>query len=101
MWSSNAEYSGEPFSAAWDASQALLKTELDPQIYSAYIEPLRFIGFNEEAGEVSIAAPSKFICAQVDKNFGDKLASLLGRELGLTNISLQFSIDSSTDARQR
>lgn len=70
-----------------------LKTELDPQIYAAYIEPLRISAFDTSSGEVTVAAPSKLVCNHVEKNFREKISKEITKTTGSDNIRLKFAVD--------
>lgn len=70
-----------------------LKSELDPQIYAAYIEPLRISAFDKDSGEVTVAAPSRLVCNHVEKNFKDKISQELTKTTGADNLRLKFAVD--------
>lgn len=82
-------------SSAWEQTLAELKQGLDPQIFQAYIAPLKFNGFNQESGEASILAPSKLVCNHVSDNFKNEIELALNKQLKTTNIRLSFKVDST------
>ena len=70
-----------------------LEGDFDPQIYSAYVRPLRVISFDPLYGALEIGAPSKFLCTHVDRNLKERLTSLLSMHSGVSPLVLKVSID--------
>ena len=79
--------------AIWERGISKLAGELDPQIFSAYIKPLRMSSLDAGNRSVEILAPTNFIRNQVDRNFRDKLVRALGAELGNESIEVRLSVD--------
>ncbi|MCB0311125.1 MAG: chromosomal replication initiator protein DnaA [Bdellovibrionales bacterium] len=77
----------------WEETLKLLQDTIDPQIYAAFIEPLRFGGFNEETKTLSLIAPSKLVCNHVNDKFKDRITSILGGMLGIDQLSTKFLVD--------
>ena len=77
----------------WERGISKLAGELDPQIFSAYIKPLRMSSFDTTSRSVEIFAPTNFIRNQVDRNFREKLVRALGAELGHEGIEVRLSVD--------
>ncbi len=59
----------------WKESLSSLQSELDPQIFSAYIKPLMFSSYNTANSELVISAPSKFLCEHVESNYREKITN--------------------------
>jgi len=75
---------------AWHLCLLRLSQEIDPQIFSAYFEPLELI---EGSGEsFSIGAPNRFICSQLDRHFREKLTSALSTIVGSKSIDVSFLV---------
>jgi chromosomal replication initiator protein len=96
------EYIGE---SSWKMGLSRLESELDPQIYAAYIKPLRFSAFNQENSELLITAPSKLVCKQVDEKFRDRISAILAPKFGVLSLNIRLSVDdegsdSETEARR-
>lgn len=83
----------------WEKGISVLRHELDPQIYSAYIKPLRFDSFDAESSEFTVAAPSRLVCNHVDRIFKDKISALLCSELGIAEVKLKFSVGNEETVR--
>jgi chromosomal replication initiator protein len=82
----------QALTAVWEKGLSVLRHELDPQIFSAYIKPLRFSSFDAASSEVTVAAPSRLVCNHVDRIFKEKISSLLSTELGLPELKLKFAV---------
>lgn len=67
--------SEQHFSAAWGEVVNFLKNEIDSQIFSAYIEPLKYIGFDSDSSVVTLGAPSKFVSSKVQDNFESRIVA--------------------------
>lgn len=76
----------------WSNSLLELKGELDPQIYSAFIKPLRLQAFNEDDGEFEVCAPSRLICNHVNQNFRGRIERALCDCLGKEGVRLRLSV---------
>jgi len=85
---------------AWHLCLLRLSQEIDPQIFSAYFEPLELIEGSAES--FSIGAPNRFICSQLDRHFRDKLTGVLAAILGSDSIEVSFSVsEQSQQSRAR
>jgi len=79
----------------WERELSVLKAAFDPQIYSAYIQPLKFSSFDSGSSELTICAPSKFLCNHVDKNLRQKIHHVLADRLGIQDLTIKFSVDTT------
>ncbi|RMG41156.1 MAG: chromosomal replication initiator protein DnaA [Candidatus Dadabacteria bacterium] len=79
----------------WQRGIKHLQGELDPQIFSAYIEPLKPAAYDKDNCELTVAAPSKLVCNHVDQNFKDKIREIISDKLGMSDIHVRFSVDPS------
>src|SRR5690606_30842237 len=82
----------EAMSKVWERGVSLLQGELDPQIYSAYIKPLRFCSYDSDNSELTVSAPSRLVCNHVDSIFKDKIQALMSAELDIPSLKLRFSV---------
>lgn len=96
MQGSGANSSCDVYENSWIKSKALLQTKLDPQIFAAYIKPLRFSSYQEETSELVISAPSRLVCKHVDQNFKQRIQSALLENLHTANLSIKFDVDSGS-----
>jgi chromosomal replication initiator protein len=77
---------------AWAGCVAQLRSELDTQIFSAYIEPVLFGGLKDGGNTLILNAPNRFICTQLTNNFRARVLDALRTELGET-ISVEFCVE--------
>lgn len=77
----------------WKRGLASLEAELDPQIFTAYIKPLRFSSYDESTSECEVLAPSSLVRNQVDRSFRGKLEQVLTKETGNNTIILRLTVD--------
>ena len=91
-------------SGVWDKSVGLLKGQLDPQIFSAWIKPLTLekleVSQELSAGsspmtEIELSAPNKFCCDHVKRNYESLIAATLTNIIGTANIILRFKVKSA------
>lgn len=59
--------------AIWTQAKDHLKSELDPQIYYAFIEGLEFVSLNEDHGVLTISSPSRFLTAHIERSHIGKI----------------------------
>lgn len=76
---------------AWHLCLLRLSQEIDPQIFSAYFEPLELLP--ADAGVLSIAAPNRFICTQLDRHFRARVSRLLADILQSDSLQLDFVVN--------
>ncbi|MGI6524584.1 MAG: chromosomal replication initiator protein DnaA [Bdellovibrionota bacterium] len=79
----------------WEMGLAVLKAELDPQIFAAYIQPLKFSSYDEKTFECTVLAPSKLVCRHVIDNFKDKITQALSAQSGIPDLVINFTVDDS------
>ena len=84
-------------SVVWEKGLSRLRGELDPQIFSAYIKPLKVSSFDGSNHELEVEAPSMFVRNHVDRNFREKLVKALREETG-SGINVRFSVAPTTSA---
>lgn len=80
---------------AWERCVALLKSELDKQIFDAYLSGLCLVDVSSTKSEVTLSAPSKFVCDKVDNLFAENIVNKLSSLLGIEGISLCFRVDTT------
>ena len=88
-------------SDAWDKGIAELRGELDPQIFAAYISPLRFSSYHKDNSELIVSGPSRLVCNHVDENFRERLTSLFSDRLGLQGLKIRFAVDTRPDSKSK
>jgi chromosomal replication initiator protein len=82
----------------WKESISFLETELDPQIFAAYIKPLKPTSYNKESCELTVSAPSNFVCNHVNANYKQRLSRTLAERLGVQELQIRFAVDKNTGA---
>jgi chromosomal replication initiator protein len=98
MQSGNAQLKEDDLnglSLLWNQVAGCLKAELDDQIYSAYIEPLKLRSYSEEQNTYNLVGPSRFLCSQVENGFREKIEVLLSKLSGSASVNVSLSVDSS------
>lgn len=80
---------------AWESELSSLRACFDPQIYSAYVRPLKVAAFDEPNQELTLAAPSRFLCNHVDRNFKEKIRTALVERVQIKELSLKLTVDPS------
>jgi len=77
----------------WSRCAQSLKDSMDPQIYAAFVEPLRIVSFNLDESEVKLVSPSRLIRDRVLEGFKDKIIAVLCSMLDLSALSLVVNVD--------
>jgi chromosomal replication initiator protein len=77
----------------WERAIDALHGRLNPQIYAAYIQVLRFIAFENE--EFVVGAPSRLVCIQVENKFKSEITAILAQELNLPALKIRFVVSPS------
>lgn len=76
----------------WENGLQHLRRELDPQVYTAYIAPLKLRSFDPSCAKLTVAGPSRLVCNHVDKNFKERISGLLCSSLGVDNLDIRFEV---------
>lgn len=92
---------GELVSAqiVWSKGTDALKTQLDKQIFTAWIKPLKIVDVCKESelnASVTLAAPNKFCRDHVERHYGDLISSALSQVIGARETALNFKIESAS-----
>ncbi len=82
--------------SAWNNGAEQLKGKLDPQIYSAYIKPLKFHSYDSSSSEFHLKAPSRLICNHVDTKFRDTIHETLQPLFSEDIVRVRFTVESAT-----
>jgi len=77
----------------WELGITALKAGLDPQIYQAYIQPLKFSSFNPETNICTILAPSNLVCRHVIDNYKIQILAVLIASSGNTNLKVNITVE--------
>ena len=78
----------------WSIVIAALESQLDSQLFEAYITPLEPISYDSSTSEFTLAATSKFVIERVERAYGDLIVKTLSDQLN-NACSLVFKVDSS------
>ncbi|MCB0331188.1 MAG: hypothetical protein KDD70_16075, partial [Bdellovibrionales bacterium] len=87
----------QKYVADWDKIQSALKEELDPQVYQAYIRPLRFVTYQKHSKLLSLEAPSRFVRQHVDSHFGKQLERKCDSLFG-PSVSIEYTVSTERSA---
>jgi chromosomal replication initiator protein len=80
-----------PYHFNWKKVQETLQEELDPQVYQAYIRPLRFLSYQKNHQILSLEAPSRFVKQHVDSHYSSHLQSSCAPHFG-HNLTIEYSL---------
>ena len=88
----------------WTQALSVLRTEIDSQVYAAYVSPLTVESFDAATVEVVISAPSKLVSRHVEQHFKARLETLLQQLLGASGlatenspVSIRFSVQAASN----
>ena len=79
----------------WARVLSQIEQSVDPQIFAAFVKPIKLDMFDLEKGELSLIAPSKLIATRINESFKDNIALILSRMLELNEIVVRVSVDPS------
>ncbi len=85
----------------WVKSSEVLRTKLDPQLFSAWIKPLSLTSNNTENGKngttrLELIAPNKFCRDHVERHYRDVISNALSDVMGSSDFSLFFKSHDGT-----
>lgn len=83
----------ESHRALWQRCLDVLREELDTQLFQAYVAPLSIKSCDERQGHAVIAAPSKFLCGQVERSYRARIATLLAEISGIAGFRVTLTVD--------
>ncbi|MCB0359741.1 MAG: hypothetical protein KDD44_08895, partial [Bdellovibrionales bacterium] len=77
-----------------------MKSQLDPQIFAAWIKPLGLAQVNQTAdfedatapAEVELVAPNKFCCDHVRRHYHNLISDTLNDVMGRENVVVHFKV---------
>lgn len=92
--------SASAISSAWENGKTALQQELDPHIFSAYIEPLSIGKFDNDTKELQVKAPSKLVCNHVDRNFKDRISTVMSNHLDSVGLQVKISVSTGIVKQQ-
>ena len=98
MEQSSAERRDDSPVLSWKETISSLEGELDAQVFAAYIQPLKFVSFDDEQGDVVISGPSRLVCNHVNQNYRKQLIETFAAKLGVAVSRLTIEVD-STDGK--
>ena len=87
--------------ASWSRVRGELEGELDPQVFQAYIRPLRFINYQPNNRTLLIEAPSRFVQQHVDAHFGNSIEQKCRRSFGDGGMSVLYKLPTQPEGKIR
>ncbi len=69
-----------------------MERQLNPQVFSAYLKPVRALSFETDRGELVLAAPSRLVLNHIDRNYRSLIESAATEELQ-KQVQVRFEID--------
>jgi chromosomal replication initiator protein len=89
------DYSSQTdYESLWEQSKGVLRDQVNPQIYTAFIKPLRFSRFDSTSSRLTVCAPSKLVVHHVIEKFSGKIERLFSDHFGL-ELGLKVSLEES------
>lgn len=79
----------------WHNVSSSLQSELDPQIYDAYIKYISPVSFDSNNGKLTLAAHSKFIVEKVERAYAGRVTEIAATQTGRDDVSVVFTVDPS------
>ncbi|MBU3631716.1 chromosomal replication initiator protein DnaA [Polynucleobacter sp. AP-Feld-500C-C5] len=80
----------------WDSALGALSRELSPQQFKTWIQPLRFISFEESEHSLTLGAPNRFKLDWIKKTFADRFQELASQYFGNPiNVSFVLALEGS------
>ena len=76
----------------WQRSLAEMKGDLDPQLFAAFIEPLRVLKLDLESSELKLGAPSRLVRDRVIDKYSGRLVEILCKLLGISELRLEVEV---------
>ena len=81
----------------WDGAISALSRELSPQQFKTWIQPLKFISFDESERSLTIGAPNRFKLDWIKKTFADRFQELASEYFsGPININFMLAVEGAT-----
>lgn len=62
--------------AAWELCIGVIRNQLDPQIFAAYIKPLRFVSFDSDSLTLTLSVPSRLVLNHIEQNYRATIAQV-------------------------
>ena len=97
-------------SAKWELCLGIIKAQLDPQIFAAYIKPMRLEGFDPSSATLRLSVPSRLILNHIEQNYRPTLERLANELFGIAlthangaqsaGSALRFSVKIEVDAKR-
>lgn len=87
-------FDSETIQNACNESLIKLKSEIDPQIFSAFLSPLAFDNFDSESNLISFAVPTNLIKNHIEKRFADRIKDSVKQNTG-SEIEICFNVSES------
>ena len=80
----------------WNDCSRLLESELTPQQFSAWIKPLRALGFDESTATLTISAPNRLKLDAIRSQFSEQIAGAVARVMQRP-VLIVFSVEGAVD----
>ena len=78
--------------AVWNEALSHLQQELDPQIFDAYVQPLKLASFDSEKSEIIVRAPSLLLRDRCEKLYSQKISDHISNRLALNDVQMRVEV---------
>ncbi len=81
----------------WQQSIQQIQKEIDPEVFAAFLNPVRFVTASPEEQSITISAPSELIKSHLENKFSDRIKSYFSQKLGSSEYRLIYQIQDSSN----
>jgi chromosomal replication initiator protein len=79
----------------WELCLGVIRSQLDPQIYAAYLKPLRFVSFDVGASVLMLSVPSRLVLNHIEQNYREALERVAREFFGAGGqLTVRIELDS-------
>jgi chromosomal replication initiator protein len=93
----NLENNSNLLETTWQQSIQQLQQEVDPEVFAAFINPVRFVEANAEDQSITISTPSELIRNHLEHRFSERIKNYFNQKLGFSDYRLVYQIQDPTN----
>lgn len=83
----------------WDETLGHLRSEIDPQIFSAFLQDVSYNNYCPNKNEVLINTPSSFVKKHIENRYASKISTFFSKSLKDDSISLRYEVNESKEEK--
>ncbi len=88
----NLDNNSNLLETTWQQSIQQIQQEIDPEVFAAFLNPVRFVGASAEEQSITISAPSELIKNHLENKFSDRIKNYFNQKLGISDYRLIYQI---------